>query len=207
MIISYFNNFVHIICLVICLFIHSLHIYLCIYSYIYREILFCFEWMYLGTGYSLPCVYFLSLKKRSCISSKCWIFSVILCSFSVDLLWNNVAVFQFNVKVWLLTVSSLYSLFSRFIWPTDNVTFFVVLAWVGIPSRWVFSVLSLAYIYIGPYSFIMFRYFHLCTSIMIHWYAPLGCRWIMSRPSTTDCKWPAKCSGFITAVAIGRGDP
>ena len=38
---------------------------------------------------------------------------------------------------------------------------------------------------------------------MIHWYAPLGCRWIMSRP-TTDCKWPAKCSGFITAVAIGR---
>ena len=30
------------------------------------------------------------------------------------------------------------------------------------------------------------------------------CRWIMSRP-TTDCKWPAKCSGFITAVAIGRG--
>ena len=28
----YFNNFVHIICLVICLFIHSLHISLCIYS-------------------------------------------------------------------------------------------------------------------------------------------------------------------------------
>ena len=100
MIMSYFNNFVRIICLVICLFIHSLHIYLCIYSYIYREILFCFEWMYLGTGYSLPCVYFLSLKK-SCISSKRWIFSVILCSFSVDLLWNNVAVFQFNVKVCL----------------------------------------------------------------------------------------------------------
>ena len=67
-----------------------------------------------------------------------------------------------------------------------------------------YSVLSLAYIYIGPYSFIMFRYFHLCTSIMIHWYAPLGCRWIMSRP-TTDCKWRAMCSGFITAVAIGRG--
>ena len=96
---SYFNNFVHIICLVICLFIHSLHIYVCIYSYIYREILFCFEWMYLGTGYSLPCVYFLSLKKRSCISSKRWMFfSVIFCSFSVDLLWNSVAVFQFNVK-------------------------------------------------------------------------------------------------------------
>ena len=37
---------------------------------------------------SLPCVYFLSLKKRSYIFSKCWLLFLGLCLFTV--LWNNI---------------------------------------------------------------------------------------------------------------------
>ena len=93
----------------------------------------------------------------------------------------------------MLTVTSLYSLFSRFIWPTGyNVTFFVVL--VGI----------LCFIFgIYLYSALFIYYVSIFPLMYVHYdplYAPLGCRWIMSRP-TTDRKWPA------TAVAIGRGDP
>ena len=91
-----FNNFVHIICLVICLFIHSLHIYLCIYSYIYREILFCFEWR--DRILSTLCLLFVPEEEELYLLETLDVFSVIFCSFSVDLLWNNVAVFQFNVK-------------------------------------------------------------------------------------------------------------
>ena len=50
---------------------------------------------------STLCLLFVPEEEELYLLETLDVFSVIFCSFSVDLLWNNVAVFQFNVKVCL----------------------------------------------------------------------------------------------------------
>ena len=47
---------------------------------------------------STLCLLFVPEEEELYLLETLDVFSVIFCSFSVDLLWNNVAVFQFNVK-------------------------------------------------------------------------------------------------------------
>ena len=47
---------------------------------------------------STLCLLFVPEEEELYLLETLDVFSVIICSFSVDLLWNNVADFQFNVK-------------------------------------------------------------------------------------------------------------
>ena len=144
---SYFNNFVHIICLVICLFIHSLHIYLCIYSYIYREFFFFFFLLWMDVFrdriLSTLCLLFVPEEGELYLLETLDVFSVILCSFSVDLLWNNVAVFQYRPTLFYLwhifILGPIHllcfdiSTYVRPLWSIGMLHLVAVGSWVGLP--------------------------------------------------------------------------